>query len=136
MKLSESIKQARLLRDKPILDLLTTVYASVKQKVKDGEHPDRAEITEIEKAVSSRKEAIQLAGDSSFSKQLEWEIDILNQFLPQPMSEAEIQAAIESYLTVSPSAKARDVMGFFKANYLGRYDGKAVFDRCKFIGLT
>lgn len=136
MKLVESIKQARLLRDQAMLDLLTTVYASVKQKVKDGEDPDKAEIKEIERAISSRKESISLTGAGTYSNQLQWEIDALSQFLPQQLSEAEIDTAIESYISINSSSKLRDVMAFFKSNYTGRYDGRVIFDKCKSIGLT
>jgi len=134
--LADAIKQARLKRNQALLDLLTTVYSNVKQKVKDGVDPKLAQIKEIERAISSRRESIQIAGPGSYSDMLLSEIDILSQFLPKKLSKDEIEAALQSYLESNPSSKLGTIMSFFKNTYPGLYDGKELSNRCRELGLS
>jgi uncharacterized protein YqeY len=53
------------------------------------------------------------------------EIDILNEFLPQPMSEAEVEAAIIDAINKTGASGGRDmgkVIASLKADHPGRID--------------
>jgi uncharacterized protein YqeY len=57
------------------------------------------------------------------------EIDILTEYLPQPLSEAEIGALIQEGITATGATSARDlgkVMGWLAPRTRGRADGKVV----------
>ena len=57
------------------------------------------------------------------------EIAIIQQFLPEPLSEAEIEAAIKAAMASTQAASVKDmgkVMAHLKAEYAGQMDFSAV----------
>ena len=52
------------------------------------------------------------------------EIDILNAYLPQQLSEDKLRTIIDEFRLENPGANVGAIMGYLKANYEGLYDGK------------
>jgi uncharacterized protein YqeY len=82
--------------------------------------------------VKSRQESVEIydkAGRVDLATQEREEIAIIQSFLPQQMSEAEVDAAIAEAITEAGAASIKDmgkVVGLLKGKYAGRMDfGKA-----------
>jgi uncharacterized protein len=68
------------------------------------------------------------------AEQEEYELGVLQEFLPEPLSEAEIDALIEAAVTETGAAGIKDmgkVMGILKPQLQGRADMGAVSARIK-----
>ena len=89
-------------------------------------------ITIIQKMVKQREESFAIyaeAGRQDLATVEKEEIDILNEFLPKGLSEAEVDAAIKAAIAKTGAAGGKDmgkVIASLKADYPGRIDfGKA-----------
>jgi uncharacterized protein YqeY len=97
-----------------------------------GQIDDAAVLAMLQKMVKQREESFAIyaqAGRNDLATVEKEEIDILNEFLPKGMSEAEIDEAIRAAIAKTGAAGAKDmgkVIGSLKADYPGRIDfGKA-----------
>lgn len=86
----------------------------------------------LQKMVKSRQESLEIyekAGRQDLATQESEEIAIIRSFLPEPMDEAAVEAAIAEAITETGAASIKDmgkVVGALKAKYAGRMDfGKA-----------
>jgi uncharacterized protein YqeY len=86
----------------------------------------------LQKMVKSRQESVEIydkAGRVDLATQEREEIAIIQSFLPQQMSEAEIDAAITEAITEAGATSIKEmgkVVGLLKGKYTGRMDfGKA-----------
>lgn len=82
----------------------------------------------LQKMVKSRKESLEIyekAGRDDLVAQEREEIEIIQGFLPQPLSEAEAEAAVAAAISETKASSIKDmgkVVGLLKANYAGRMD--------------
>jgi uncharacterized protein YqeY len=86
----------------------------------------------LQKLIKSRQESAEIyekAGRNELATQEREEIAIIQSFLPQPLSQAEVEAAIAAAIAETGAASIKDmgkVVGALKAKYAGRMDiGKA-----------
>jgi uncharacterized protein YqeY len=86
----------------------------------------------LQKMVKSRQESLEIydkAGRVDLATQEREEIAIIQSFLPQQMSDADVEAAIAEAITESGATSIKDmgkVVGLLKGKYAGRMDfGKA-----------
>jgi len=86
----------------------------------------------LQKMVKSRQESMEIydkAGRPELAAQEREEIAIIQSFLPQALSEAEVEAAVAEAVTEVGAASIKDmgkVVGVLKSKYAGRMDfGKA-----------
>jgi uncharacterized protein YqeY len=86
----------------------------------------------LQKLIKSRQESAEIyekAGRNELATQEREEIAIIQSFLPQPLSEAEVETAIAAAIAETGAASIKDmgkVVGALKAKYAGRMDiGKA-----------
>ncbi|HAC34212.1 MAG TPA: glutamyl-tRNA amidotransferase [Gammaproteobacteria bacterium] len=135
------IKSAMKGGDKPKLATLRLVSAAMKQREVDEriELNDQQVLAVLEKMVKQRRESIRQyndAGREDLMAQEEFELSILKNYLPEPLSEQEINGLIDQALADSgaqgPSDMGR-VMGLLKPAVQGRADmgviSKQVKDR-------
>lgn len=135
------IKSAMKGGDKPKLATLRLVSAAMKQREVDEriELNDQQVLAVLEKMVKQRRESIRQykdAGREDLMAQEEFELSILKNYLPEPLSEQEINGFIDQALADSgaqgPSDMGR-VMGLLKPAVQGRADmgviSKLVKDR-------
>lgn len=54
----------------------------------------------------------------------EFEIEVLESYLPKQLSNFELTMLVKEYLTTEGNANMGSVMAHFKVNYAGQYDGK------------
>ena len=141
-RLSESVKDAMRARDSARLGTLRLLQAAIKQKEVD----ERIELTDaditaiIEKQVKQRRESIaayEQAGRTETAEQERAEVAVLQEFLPEAATPAEIDAAITQALEevlaqgVSGPAAMGKVMGLLKARLAGRAEMTAVSAQVK-----
>jgi uncharacterized protein len=86
----------------------------------------------LQKLVKSRQESVEIydkAGRVDLATQEREEIAVIQSFLPQPLSEAETEAAIAAAIAETGAGSIKDmgkVVGVLRAKYAGRLDmGKA-----------
>jgi len=137
-ELGEQLKTALKARDQR----RTTTLRAISSAIKDRDIAIRTEnrgpatndeiIAIIQKMVKQREESFAIyaeAGRQDLATVEKEEIDILNEFLPKGLSDAEVEAAIKAAIAKTAAAGGKDmgkVIASLKADYPGRIDfGKA-----------
>ncbi len=129
-RIQEDVKAAMKAKDKARLGVLRLVTAAIKQKEVDDrtELNDDQVIAVLEKMVKQRRDAIaqyEKAGRTELAAQEAFEIGIIQEYLPEPLSEAEISALIDQAIQETGAAGMQDmgkVMGWLKPRLAGRAD--------------
>ncbi len=128
--ISNDLKDAMRARDQKKLDALRLITAAVKQIEVD----ERIEINEermlviLDKLSKQRKESIsqfQAAGRTDLVDQEQFELDIINYYLPEPLSEKEVETLISEAIAEIGATKMSDmgkVMTILKPKLQGRAD--------------
>jgi hypothetical protein len=101
---------------------------------KRNQHPltDDEFLAVLTKEVKTRRESVEAyakAGRHDLVDKEQAEIDILAEYLPQALSEAEIAALVDEGIAATGATSARDlgkVMGWLSPRTRGRADGKVV----------
>jgi len=115
-------------KDKPRLGPLRLITSAIKQIEVDEriELDDTRIITVLDKMVKQRRESIsqfKTAGRDELVAQEAFEIDIIQEFLPQPLSEEEIEAIVDIAIKQTDASSIKDmgkVMGIVKPQIVGR----------------
>jgi uncharacterized protein len=129
-RISEDMKSAMRAKDSVRLGAVRLLLAAIKQKeVDERSEPDDAAITGIvEKLIKQRKDSIsqfQAAGRADLVAAEQAELAVLQAYLPEQLSSAEIEAAVAAAIAESGATSARDmgkVMGLLKPRLAGRAD--------------
>jgi len=133
-RLQEDVKAALRGGHKPLLAVLRLIHAAIKQREVD----ERVELDEtqvivvLDKMLKQRKESLDLfekAGRDDLAQQESFEIGVIRDYLPEPASEAEIAALVDTVLAETGAASLKDmgkVMGLLKPKLQGRADMGAV----------
>ena len=89
----------------------------------------------LTREVKTRRESVEAykkAGRQDLADKEQAEIEILGEYLPQPLSEAELSALVEQGIAATGASSARDlgkVMGWLAPRTRGRADGKVLSGR-------
>jgi uncharacterized protein len=129
-RISEDMKSAMRAKDTVRLGAVRLLLAAIKQKeIDERSEPDDAAITGIiEKLIKQRKDSIsqfQAAGRDDLVAAEQAELAVLQAYLPEQLSSAEIEAAVAAAIAESGATSARDmgkVMGLLKPRLAGRAD--------------
>ena len=124
------IKSVMKSGDKPRLAALRLLSAAIKQWEIDGriELNDQQVLTVLDKMVKQRRESIRHyseAGRHELVEQEEYEISVLQVYLPEPLSDAEIGTMLDKAIADSGAQSLADmgkVMGLMKPQVQGRAD--------------
>lgn len=138
-RLQEAVKTAMRSGDRKRLAVLRLVSAAIKQREVDERITvdDEQVIALLSKQVKQRQESIsqyEAAGRTDLAEQEQYELTVLQEFLPQPLSEAEVDALIEDAIRESGAESVRDmgkVMGLLRPRLQGRADMGAASARIK-----
>lgn len=138
-RIGEAVKAAMRAGDKPRLATLRMVSAAIKQKEVDSRESldDAAVLAVLDKMVKQRRESLAQyrdAGRDDLADREQAELDVIAEFLPRPLSEAELDALIDEAVSATGAASLRDmgkVMGELKPWVQGRADMGAVSARVK-----
>lgn len=133
-RISEDVKQAMRARDKARLSVLRQIGAAIKQiEVDERVVLDDSGVTAVlDKMAKQRRESLEQytsAGRDDLAAQERFELEILGDYLPEPLDEAALTALIDEVIASSGAAGMQDmgrVMGELKPRVQGRADMKAV----------
>ena len=130
-RITEDMKSAMRSGEKRQLGVIRLALAAIKQIEVDDriENLDDTQvITVLDKMIKQRRESIsqyQKAGRDDLQEQEEYEITILQPYLPEALSESEINAIIDQAITETGASSIKEmgkVMGIIKPKMQGRAD--------------
>jgi hypothetical protein len=115
-------------------DALRMVLAAVQRAEKEGKHTlaDDEMIGLLSRELKVRRESVEAfrgGGREDLVAREEAAIAVVSEFMPQPLSEAELKALVEQGIAETGAASPRDmgkVMGWLSPRTRGRADGKRV----------
>ena len=133
-RLNEDMKQAMKDKDKFRLSVIRMLRSSIKNVEIDQRRPlEDSEVLDIlQREVKQRKDSLQefvKAGRDDLAADVQAEIAIISEYLPQQLSEEEIKAVVQQTIQeVGASSKADmgKVMGALMPKVKGRADGRLV----------
>lgn len=125
--------------DKDRLGVIRLILAAIKQREVDEriELNDEQVIVVLDKMLKQRRESIkhyQGAGRTDLTEVEEAEIVVIQDYLPQPLTEAEVDALIGDAVAETGAASIKDmgkVMAIIKPKMQGRADMSTVSGKIK-----
>ncbi|KTD23157.1 GatB/YqeY domain-containing protein [Legionella londiniensis] len=129
-QISNDLKEAMRAKDKQQLETLRLINAAVKQVEVD----ERVEVDDVrmlailDKLAKQRKESIsqfKSAGRDDLVAQEEYELGIINRYLPVPLTNEEVKALIDNAIDTVGAKQMSDmgkVMAILKPQMQGRAD--------------
>ena len=138
-RLQDDMKTALKSKDKDRLGTIRLILAAVKQREVDEriDLDDAAIITVLDRMAKQRRESIsqfQNAGRTDLADKEEFELAVIQSYLPAALSDAELDQLIEAAMTESDASSIRDmgkVMALIKPKAQGRADMTALSARVK-----
>jgi uncharacterized protein YqeY len=133
-ELEQEVRDAMLARDTERRDALRLILASLKSAEKELLRP-LSEDEELQVLQRERKkrteaaEAFHAAGRQEQAEKEEGELAILEEFMPEPLSEDEIERIVDDAIAENGATSLRDmgrVMADVMPQIAGRADGSAV----------
>ncbi|WP_026595346.1 GatB/YqeY domain-containing protein [Methyloferula stellata] len=136
-RFTEELKTAMKAGEKRRVETIRMITAGLKDRDIEARGQGKTVSDEdilglLQKMVKSRQESVEIydkAGRTDLATQEREEIAIIQSFLPQQMSEADVEAAIAEAIKESGATSIKDmgkVVGLLKGKYAGRMDfGKA-----------
>ena len=129
-QLNEDMKTAMKAREADKLGALRLMLAAVKQREVDERITldDAGVIAVVEKMIKQRKDSIsqyEKAARQDLADKEKFEISVIEAYLPQQLSAAEIEAAVGEAIAATGAKSAADmgkVMGIVKPKLAGRAD--------------
>ncbi|WAK02018.1 GatB/YqeY domain-containing protein [Methylobacter sp. YRD-M1] len=140
-RIKDDMKASMKGGNKSRLAVIRLILAAVKQvEVDERIELDNDRVIQVlDKMLKQRRESIRQytdAGRSDLADIEEAEISVIQDFLPQPLAEAEIDAMIKEAVAESGAASVKDmgkVMGLLKAKMQGRADMAVVGAKIKAV---
>ncbi len=136
-KFSSELKAAMKAGEKRRVDTIRMIMAALKDKDIEARGQGKAVSGEdilalLQKMVKSRKESLEIyekAGRTDLATQESEEIAVIHSFLPQQLTETEVEHAINTSIAETGATSIKDmgrVVAALKGKYAGRMDfGKA-----------
>jgi uncharacterized protein len=133
-RIEEDLKAARLARDDDRRDALSLILASLRSAEKELQRPlsDDEELQVLQRERKKRAEAADAyrsAGREEQAEDEEYELEVLEEFMPEPLSEDELEEIIDDVIAEVGATSIRDlgrVMADVMPQVSGRADGSAV----------
>jgi uncharacterized protein YqeY len=143
-RFASELKAAMKVADKRRVGAIRMIMAALKDREIEARSQgktlsDEDILAVLQKMTKSRKESQEIyekAGRLDLSAQEAEEISIINSFLPQQLSDAEVEAAIAAAIAETGASSVKEmgkVVGALKAQYAGRMDFAKAAARVKAI---
>jgi uncharacterized protein YqeY len=140
-EIDSAIKQAMLAKNKEELEALRGIKSMILlAETEKGGSGDIAKDTEMKlltKAAKQRKESAEIftkEGRDDLAKRELIQLEIINRYLPQQLSEADLQAELKKIIDAVGAKGPQDmgkVMGTATKQLAGKADGKAISEMVK-----
>ena len=129
-QITEDMKAAMRAKDAPRLAAVRLLLAAIKQREVDDrrELGDADVIAVVDKMIKQRRESItqfEKGGRADLAAAEQFEVQVLSAYLPQALSEAEVQAAVAEAVPAAAAKSPSDmgkVMALLKPRLAGRAD--------------
>jgi uncharacterized protein len=133
-RLEQEVKEAMLARDADRRDALRLILSSLKSAEKDLLRPltDDEALQVMQRERKKRveaAEAFQAAGRGAQAEKEEAELAVLEEFMPEPIGEEELERIVDDAIAENKATSMRDmgrVMADVMPQIAGRADGSAV----------
>ena len=133
-RIEYELKQARLARDEDRRDALSLILASLRSAQKELQRPlsDDEELQVLQRERKRRAEAAdayEAAGREEQAEAEEYELEVLEEFMPEPLTEDELEEIIDDVIAEVGATSLRDlgrVMADVMPQVSGRADGSSV----------
>lgn len=137
--IQDAMKAAMKAQDKPRLGAIRLIMAAIKQREIDEQTvlADPEILAILDKMAKQRRESIaqfQQGGREDLVAVEQAELEVIQSFLPQPLSETALNELIDAAISVVDGAGMKvmgQVMAELKPKIQGRADGKLVSDLVK-----
>jgi uncharacterized protein YqeY len=143
-KFNEATKEAMKSKDQDRLSTLRLIQAALKDKDiaartetnREGIKDD-AILSMLQNMIKQRRESVAMyeqAGRAELAAKENGEIKVIEEFLPQQMSDAEVKAAIAAIIQSTGATSIKDmgkVMGELKNKYAGQMDFGSASNKIK-----
>jgi uncharacterized protein YqeY len=133
-RLEEEVKDAMRARDNERRDALRLILSSLRSAEKELQRPlsDEEELQVLQRERKKRHEAadaFRSGGREEQAQKEEGELEILKEFMPEPLAEEEIEQIVDDAIAENKATSMRDmgrVMADVMPQIAGRADGSAV----------
>jgi uncharacterized protein YqeY len=134
VRLETELKEAMKERDAERRDALRLILNALRAAEKDIQRPlhEDEELQVLQRERKRRLEAIEAyraAGREEQAEKEEDELDVLEDFMPEPLSEEELERIVDDAIAENGATSLRDlgrVMAYVMPQIAGRADGSAV----------
>ncbi|MEW6729385.1 MAG: GatB/YqeY domain-containing protein [Pseudomonadota bacterium] len=138
-QITDDMKAAMKAGDKPRLAVIRLIQAALKQKEVDERITlsDADVLAVLDKMGKQRRESLEqykAAGRDDLAEQEAFELEVIQSYLPAPLSDAEIDALIAEAIATTGASSVREmgaVMGKLRPQLQGRADMTQVSARIK-----
>lgn len=138
-RIQEDVKSAMRAQEKQRLGVLRLISAAIKQREVDEriQLDDTQVIVVLDKMLKQRRDSVaqfKQANRQDLVDKESFEIEVIQSYLPQPLSESELTDLIEKAITEVGAKSVKDlgqVMGLLKPQVQGRADMKVVSQQLK-----
>jgi uncharacterized protein YqeY len=133
-RLEDELRQARLQRDETRRDALSLILASLRSAEKELQRPlhDDEELQVLQRERKRRVEAVdafRAGGRPEQAEAEQRELAVLQEFMPEPLSEEELEEIVDDVIAEVGATSMRDlgrVMADVMPQVAGRADGSVV----------
>lgn len=138
-RITDNMKTAMRARDKDRLGVIRLIQAAIKQREVDERITldDTQVLAALDKMLKQRRDSItqfESGNRQDLADKEKFEVDIIREFMPQALTDAEIDTLIDEVMTQTGAASIKDmgkVMGALKPKIQGRADAGAVSAKIK-----
>ncbi|EIJ43665.1 hypothetical protein BegalDRAFT_2831 [Beggiatoa alba B18LD] len=139
LRIQEDVKAAMRAQEKERLGTIRLLMAAIKQREVDERIvlDDTQIVAVLDKMIKQRRDSISqfsAAGRQDLADKESREIEVLQSYMPQALSESELTALIEAAISESGATSIKDlgkVMGILKPQVQGRADMSVVSTELK-----
>ena len=127
--IENELKEARLARDDERRDALALILASLRSAEKELQRPlsEDEELQVLQRERKKRVEAFQAfeaAGREEQADKEDYELEVLEEFMPEPLSDDELDEIVDDVIAEVGATSLRDI-GRVMADVMPRVSGKA-----------
>jgi len=127
--IASELQEARLARDDDRRDALTLILASLRSAEKELQRPlsEDEELQVLQRERKKRVEAykaFEAAGREEQADKEDFELEVLEEFMPEPLSDDELEDIVDDVIAEVGATSLRDI-GRVMADVMPRISGKA-----------
>ncbi|MCK5524300.1 MAG: GatB/YqeY domain-containing protein [Thiomargarita sp.] len=138
-KITDDMKTAMRAKDKQRLGVIRLIQAAIKQREVDERISldDKEVIIVLDKMLKQRRDSLahyEKAERQDLAEQEAFEIKVIQNYMPQPLSESELAELIETAFTETGATSIKElgkVMSYLKPKVQGRADMRALSTNLK-----